>query len=489
VASRQRVKISELLRVADPATDVAVTSLEYDSRKVHPGALFFCVPGFKSDGHDFADAAISAGAEALVVERQLSLDCPQIVVSSVREAMAVCADRFYGSPSHKLKVFGVTGTNGKTTVTTLVQSLLETLGVSCGLIGTIKSTVGGEDRLSVRTTPESIDLQSSFREMLELGDKACAIEISSHALSLHRATGIRFEAAVFTNLTQDHLDFHGSMEEYYLAKRKLFQLDVSNRVVNIDDQFGQRLYKDFPDAATVSVKSTAEYRANSISTTVSGTEFSLLTDEGSIDVKTPLIGMFNVYNTVCAIAALHRSGFVLDQLVQAAADLPAVPGRMQPVDVGQSFAVFVDYAHTPDSLESVLATVKALTTGKVISLFGCGGDRDQGKRSKMGAISDRYAEYSVITSDNPRSEDPEQILKEIASGFASSSSKQMHLQVDRRTAIFEALSMAEAGDTVVIAGKGHEQGQEFANQEKIPFDDVEEVKLALGQLVLEKDKH
>ncbi len=465
------------------AGGLEITGLAYDNRLAQPGTLFFCVPGFTRDGHDFAPEAVARGAVALVVQRPLNLTVPQIEVPSVRAAMAPAAAAFYGDPTAALEVVGVTGTNGKTTTAFLVQALLEADGRQSGLLGTVKSVVGGVERPVERTTPEAIDLQRTFREMLEAGDTACAIEVSSHALELHRADAIHFAAAIFTNLTQDHLDFHGTMEGYYAAKRRLFEPGRARHcVINVDDPYGARLAAEIENAVTFSVENEGtSYRATDLRTDLSGSRFTVLGPDGATELSSPLPGRFNVYNVLGALAAARAVGVSLDAAARAIETAGHVPGRFQPVDAGQDFAVLVDYAHTPDSLENVLQAARGLLEdagqgGRLHVVFGCGGDRDRGKRPLMGEIARRLADRVIVTSDNPRSEDPEAIIEEILEG----SGRDVIHDPDRRRAIATAIESARSGDVVVIAGKGHEQGQEFEGGRKIPFDDVTVAREALA---------
>jgi UDP-N-acetylmuramoyl-L-alanyl-D-glutamate--2,6-diaminopimelate ligase len=460
-------------------SDVEITGLAYDSRLVRPGALFFCVPGFRSDGHDFAARAVADGAVALVVERPLALGVPEVLVPSVRAAMGPLASRFHGDPTASLNVVGITGTNGKTTTAFLVRALLQAAGEQTGLLGTVTSIVGGHAHAVQRTTPEAIDLHAGFRAMLDAGDRACAMEVSSHALALGRAGGVRFAAAVFTNLTQDHLDFHPTMEDYFLAKRLLFLPGEGPlpgvSVVNIGDPYGRRLAAEIEGARTFAVDAPADYSATDLRCDLAGCRFTLHTPLGAREVMLPMPGRFNVANALGALATAHALGFDLDTLVAALQSGVRVPGRFEPVDAGQGFAVLVDYAHTPDSLDNVLRSARDIARGRrVISVFGAGGDRDRGKRPLMGEISARLADVTLLTSDNPRSEAPADILAEIVSGIPSTaiSDGSVRVEVDRRAAIEQALSLAMTDDVVVIAGKGHEQGQEFADGRKEPFDDV-----------------
>ncbi len=454
-----------------PAVDV--TALAYDNRAVRPGSLFFCVPGFTRDGHDFAPDAVARGAAALVVTRPLGLGVPEVEVADVRAAMARAAARFHGDPTATLPVVGITGTSGKTTTTHLVRQLLESAGRPCGLLGGVTSVVGGEERPAVRTTPEAIDLQATFRAMLDAGDAACAMEVSSHALELRRVDGVRFAVAAFTNLSQDHLDFHPDMESYFAAKERLFrEFDVGVPVVVVDDEWGRRLA-----ASDARCRRRLDRRRGGLvgrlglRARLDGTSFTVRSPLGTADVELPLRGRFNAANALVAMACCAPLGLSLDGMAEALADARPVPGRVQAVDEGQDFAVLVDYAHKPGALEKVLASAREVATGRVVVVFGAGGDRDTAKRPVMGEIAARMADAVIVTSDNPRSEDPEAIVAAIIAGVPSGS---FHVKqvVDRREAIGAAIADAAPGDVVVIAGKGHEQGQEFAGGRKEPFDDV-----------------
>ncbi len=467
------------------AGDLEITGLAYDNRVVQPGTLFFCVPGFTRDGHEFAPAAIARGAVALVVERPLNLGVAEIQVPSVRAAMAPAAARFYGDPTARLETVGVTGTNGKTTTAFLIRALLEADGRQTGLLGTVKSVIGGAERPVERTTPEAIDLQRTFREMLEAGDVACAMEVSSHALKLHRADAIQFAAGIFTNLTQDHLDFHETMEDYYASKRRLFEAGRARHwVVNVDDPYGDRLAAELGGTGpviTFAVERDATYRATDLQTDLSGSRFTVHGPDGATALSSPLPGRFNVYNVLGALAAARSLGVPIETAVRGIETGGHVPGRFEPVDAGQAFAVLVDYAHTPDSLENVLRAARGLLEdagqgGRLHVVFGCGGDRDRGKRPLMGEIATRLADRAIATSDNPRSEEPEAIIREILEGAGDG----VEQDIDRRSAIATAIAGAQPGDVVVIAGKGHEQGQEFKAGRKIPFDDVTVAREALA---------
>jgi UDP-N-acetylmuramoyl-L-alanyl-D-glutamate--2,6-diaminopimelate ligase len=468
--------------MGEGAPDVEITGLAYNSRSVKPGTLFFCVSGLCRDGHAFAPEAVAAGAVALVVERPLGLGVPEVVVPSARAAMAPGAARFFGDPTAELDVVGVTGTNGKTTTAFLIRSMLEAAGRPCGLLGTVTALVGGVEQRVVRTTPEAIDLQRAFHAMLDAGDRACAMEVSSHALELHRADAIHWAAAIFTNLTQDHLDFHASMEDYYLAKRRLFLAGPRASIVNVDDDFGRRLAAEIPGALRFAVERPADYRASALETDWTGTRFQLRGRGMDLDLRSPLPGRFNVYNVTAAAVAALVLGVNPESIAAAAAAVGPIPGRFEPVDEGQGFAVVVDYAHTPDSLDNLLRAARELADGRLVVVFGCGGDRDRGKRPLMGAIAARLADVAIVTSDNPRSEDPEAIIRDVLAGAGDGA----EAIVDRREAIGSAVEQARPGDVVVIAGKGHEQGQEFAGGRKLPFDDVAVAREALRGAALSR---
>ena len=455
---------------------VAISELVYDSRKAGPGALFFCVPGEKVDGHDFALDVVEAGAAALVVERELVVAAPQAVVADARAAMAQLAARFHGDPTATLRVVGVTGTNGKTTTAFLIREILESAGIRCGLLGTVKQVVAGVEEEVERTTPEAIDLQATFRRMLDGGDAACVMEVSSHALVLHRADAIHFEAALFTNLTQDHLDFHPDMESYFAAKRLLFEAGPGTAIVNVDDPYGRRLAEEFESVTFSAEGAEADYSARDVSFDAGGAAFTV----AGTEVQTMVPGHFNVANALGALAAAESLGIDREEAAAGLAVAAPPPGRFEPIDEGQGFAVLVDYAHTPDSVENVLRAARRLTGGRLIAVFGAGGDRDRDKRPKMGRAGAELADLVVVTSDNPRSEAPAAIVAEVAAG--AEGAKELEVEVDRRAAIALALGRAAPGDTVVIAGKGHEQGQEFEAGRKIPFDDREVAREELRKL-------
>ena len=477
------VALERLIAATSPTevvggSPVEVEDLAYDTRAVGPGALFFCVRGQRADGHEFAAEAVEAGAVALVVERPLSLKVPQLVVPDAREAMALVADEFFGRPTDELEIAGVTGTIGKTTTAFVLYSVLAAAGRRPGLLGTIESRIGGEPRPAVRTTAEAIDLQRAFRAMLEAGDRSCALEATSHGAELKRLLGVRFAVLVFTNLTQDHLDFHGTMERYYEAKRRLFTDPdpAPPAVVNVGDGYGRRLAEELRERGgrlvTFGLADDADVRADELEATAAGTRFRT----GGLEVQSRLRGRFNVENLLGVVAASRVLG-VDDGVIAEGIDAAAgVPGRFEAVDEGQLFTVLVDYAHTPDSLENVLRSAREVTANRLICVFGCGGDRDRSKRPVMGRLAKELADVAIVTSDNPRSEEPMAIIEEIVAGSGG-----FEVEPDRRAAIEQAIELAEAGDVVVIAGKGHEQGQEAAGR-TLPFDDREVARETLRRL-------
>jgi UDP-N-acetylmuramoyl-L-alanyl-D-glutamate--2,6-diaminopimelate ligase len=457
---------------------VEVEDLVYDTRSVGPGALFFCVPGGRLDGHDFAREAIDAGAVALVVERPLDVPVPQLVVPDSRTAMAFAADEFFGRPTEELPVAGVTGTNGKTTTVFVLHSVLAAAGRRPGLLGTVESRIGGERRPAVRTTAEAIDLQRAFRAMLDAGDRSCAMEATSHGSELGRLVGVRFRVLVFTNLTQDHLDFHGTMERYFDAKRRLFT-DVDPppaAVVNIGDPYGRRLADELRrrggPLVTFGLADDADATAEDLEVTAAGIRFRT----GGVEVSSRLRGRFNVENLLGVVAAARVLAVDDGAIAEGILGATGVPGRFEAVDEGQPFTVLVDYAHTPDSLENVLRSAREVTANQLICVFGCGGDRDRGKRPVMGSLAKELADVAIVTSDNPRSEKPLAIIDEIVAGSGG-----FEIEPDRRAAITQAIELAGPGDVVVIAGKGHEQGQETAGR-TVPFDDREVAREALRRL-------
>ena len=448
----------------------SVTGLAYDSRKVEAGNCFVAVAGFKQDGRRFIPDALGRGAGLVVLEGEDTPAAPaRVLVPSAREALARLADAYWGHPSRALTLVGITGTNGKTTTSFLVEALLRAAGHRTGLIGTIQYRVGTRAVDASQTTPEALELQGLLAEMRDGGITGAAMEVSSHALALARVSGTEFDAAVFTNLTQDHLDFHDDMESYFRAKRRLFEAGPGAMVVNTDDEYGRRLAAEFPQAVTVGLEEGAQLRA----TDLQDQGRSFVVDGRRHEACLP--GRFNVLNALCAIAACRALGLADDAIADALPQAGTVPGRFQPVDEGQGFTVLVDYSHTPDSLENALRAARELGGGRVYCVFGAGGDRDRDKRPKMGRVAAELADAAIVTSDNPRSEDPQAIVDAILAGMDGHGTAIL----DRREAIAHAIGLADGDDVVLIAGKGHEQGQELAGGEKVPFDDVAVAREAL----------
>jgi len=462
-----------------------VSDLAHDARLVGPGMLFFCIVGAVSDGHDFAAAAAASGAVALIVERPLpELDLPQIVVADSRRALAQAAQHFYGYPSHRLRVTGITGTNGKTTTAYILDSLLRGAGRTTGLIGTVETHVAGQVEPAGRTTPDALALQQLLARMVEAGVSDVVMEVSSHALDLERTLGTRFACTAFTNLSQDHLDWHHDMESYFVAKKKLFvEYEVAARVINVDDAWGRRLFSDLQafgrkpfgvgelpaDSGSLGLA----WDPTSVHYGAAQTKFSLCQPESghTVAVQAPLVGAYNVHNVVVAAGCALQLGLTLEELPALLARITPAPGRLQPVEAGQDFAVLVDYAHTDDALRTALGALREVTRGQILTVFGCGGDRDHGKRPLMGRAAAQGSDYVVATSDNPRSEDPRAILAEVETGLVLTPTP-FEVIVDRAAAIRRAISLARSGDCVFIAGKGHEDYQIFADQ-TIHFDDRE----------------
>lgn len=468
-------------------TDTEITGLVYDSRKVNPGDLFFCIKGFEVDGHDFAYNAEESGAVAIVVENiQPNLSATQIVVDDSRIAMAQISSAFFGHPTRKLKLVGITGTNGKTTTSFMVEMILRSAGYKTGLIGTIEYKIG-DRRFSVdRTTPESLDLQLLFSQMVESGVDIAVMEVSSHAIDQSRICACDFDVVVFTNLSQDHLDYHETIDDYFKVKKRIFDEATSRmvaQVINVDDEYGRQLIgTDKNNQLRYSIKDKVEVYGRNIELRSDGTELELCTPLGHIHISLKLPGLYNVHNALAASAVAVAHNIDLDLIKQGLEMLENVPGRFERVDCGQEFTVIVDYAHTPDSLEKVLDAGRQLTKGRLITVFGCGGNRDKGKRPLMGKIAAEKSDYVIITSDNPRSENPMQIIEAIMSGINDSERAHFKVEEDRKAAIKMALNWANVGDFVVIAGKGHETGQEIAGT-KIPFDDVQVARKILREMV------
>lgn len=478
------LKALPFAKVQGENTNPEIISIEQDSRKVKQGSLFVCIEGEHFDGHSFAQTAEANGAVAIVAQKPIDVNVPVIYVRDTVRALAVLSARYYEFPSERLYIIGVTGTNGKTTVTHMLDHLFHEFGKNTGLIGTLYMKIGKETLPTVNTTPDSLTLQKTYRKMLEQGVEIVNMEVSSHALKNGRVMGTDFDVAVFTNLSQDHLDFHGTMEEYKNVKGLLFS-QLGNRfgtkrlkfaVLNADDPVSTD-YLSVTSAHILlyGIQNDADIRAENIEFSRNGTTFDLVTPAGSGKMRTPLLGLFNVYNLLAAVSCGLIYGFGLDEIIASLESFRGVAGRFESVDAGQSFPVIVDYAHTPDSLENVLKTARSLTKGRVFAIVGCGGDRDRKKRPLMAKIACRYADYAIFTSDNPRSEDPRAIIADMEAGVKG---EEYVVIVDRAEAIEHAIFTAQTGDLVLIAGKGHETYQ-IIGDKVIDFDDREVAKKAI----------
>lgn len=450
-------------------TDPEITSIENDNRKVEPGSLFICIKGFTVDGHDFAAAAVENGAVAVLAERDLPLNVPVIVVKDTRRAMAVLADAFYNQPSHKIHMIGITGTNGKTTTSHLIETIFADAGQKTGLIGTMYTKIGSKEKETKNTTPESLTLQKTFHEMVEHGVETAVMEVSSHSLVEGRVHGTDYDVAVFTNLTQDHLDYHKTMDDYRRAKGLLFaQLGnrfESNRpkyaILNVDDPASEEyMISTSANILTYGIDQKADLQAMNIKMTAKGTEFELISPFGRNQISMQLIGKFSVYNVLASIGAALASGIELSKVIASIESVKGVAGRFELVNAGQDFTVIVDYSHTPDSLDNVLKTIKQFANGNIFVLVGCGGDRDRTKRPLMAKIACELSDFPIFTSDNPRSEDPEQILRDMEAGVEGQDYVKI---VDRKEAIRYAVMHAKKDDVILIAGKGHETYQQIGN--------------------------
>jgi len=472
--------------------DRVVESIAYDSRRVQRNGLFVALRGEKSDGHQFIDQAIEKGATVIVTEREVQTPrATCVVVENTRSALADLGANFFQQPARRLKLAAVTGTNGKTTTTFLIKHICEKAGLRCGLLGTVRYEIADRVLPAVRTTPESLDVYDLLAQMVNAGCKAAAMEVSSHALAQERVRGIEWDVAVFTNLTQDHLDFHGTMENYFEAKARLFTELAEQKsktkptaVINLDDPSGAKLVDRLGkkiQVITYGLGVQADFRASNYHAEFAGTSYQLDARGKSYLVRVPLIGRFNVANSMAALAAASTMGISLREAILSLGRSPQVPGRLEAVPAKRQFQLFVDYAHTPDALLNVLKTARELSPQKLIVVFGCGGDRDKQKRPLMGRVADENADFCIITSDNPRKEDPDAIIAEAAKGFRSDRYEKI---IDRAQAIARAVDLAQPRDIIIIAGKGHEAYQEFADH-TIPFDDIQIARRALENHPLE----
>ncbi len=475
---------------AEGPLDLEISGITYDSRRVMPGMVFVAMKGHNVDGHDFIATAIARGAAAVICEKNgfSTTRTAKIKVADSRAALAQASVVWFGHPSTKLKVIGVTGTNGKTTVAFMVKQMLEAAGIKTGLMGTVRYEIGERVIPASRTTPEALEVQDMMAQMVRAGCAACVMEVSSHALDQHRVDGVEFDVGVFTNLTQDHLDYHGTMENYFAAKQKLFNAwphgaKPGASVVNIDDNFGARLatMTNAEVKLTYGFGENAVLRATEIRLGREDTHFRLHADGKSHAVTMPLIGRHNIYNALAAVGAALALKVPMPAILKALRSMQPAPGRLEAVQCGQRFGVYVDYAHTDDALRNVLVTLQELTSGRVLLAFGCGGNRDAGKRAKMGKVAAKLCDYCILTSDNPRKEPPAAITVAIQEGWHSVRATGYHVELDRRRAIEQLIAMAQPGDTVLIAGKGHETYQEF-DDTVVPFDDRVYAREALEEL-------
>ncbi|MEW9108796.1 MAG: UDP-N-acetylmuramoyl-L-alanyl-D-glutamate--2,6-diaminopimelate ligase [Cytobacillus gottheilii] len=485
------MKLHTLLEALQPyqtynEDSIEITSIENDHRKVTEGSLFVCIKGYTVDGHDLAAEAVKAGAVAVIAERELTLTVPVIVVKNTKRALSVLADTFYEHPTHQLQLIGITGTNGKTTTSHLIEKIIQDHGKKTGLIGTMYTKVGDEVFPTKNTTPESLTLQKTFRQMVDANVSAAVMEVSSHALDEGRVHGCDFDIAVFTNLTQDHLDYHGTMEEYKRAKGLLFA-QLGSRfqknspkyaVLNADDAAAEQYIRSTSaHILTYGIDRGADFKAHSISIKAGGTSFTLESPLGNYNVNMKLIGKFSVYNVLAAISTAVAAGIPIRSILASIEEVEGVSGRFEIVDAGQDFSVIVDYSHTPDSLENALQTIREFADKRIFTVVGCGGDRDRTKRPIMAQISCSYSSDPIFTSDNPRSEDPHAILADMEAGATGENYK---IIPDRRDAIQYAVRQASAGDVILIAGKGHETYQQIGDK-TFDFDDRIEAKKAIEE--------
>ena len=473
------MKLKEIIEVIPDVSavngniNVEIKSVAYDSRKTEKGAVFIAISGFDFDGHKFIDDALERGACAVVGEKPIKLEgVPYIQVENSRRALAAISAKFYNYPAEKLKLAGVTGTSGKTTVTHLIGRMLKGSGASAGIIGTIENTINNKKIAATHTTPESLELNKIFSQMVQDNVEYVAMEVSSHSLKLERVYGLKFEVGVFTNLSRDHLDFHKNFEDYFSSKKKLFD-SVNQAVINIDDENGRKLLNMLAvPTITYGRDKSADLRAENVKISATGVLYDLVFKGKIYPVSYSTPGMFSVYNSLAAIGACLALGFPVEQLINVLKDAGGVRGRFELVENPLGINVIVDYAHKPDGLKNVLETIRGFCSGRIITVFGCGGDRDRGKRPQMGKIASELSDYVIITSDNPRSENPENIINEIEAGICKNNYEKV---IDRRKAIQRAIAIAKKGDTVLIAGKGHETYQIFKDK-KIHFDDKEVAK-------------
>jgi UDP-N-acetylmuramoyl-L-alanyl-D-glutamate--2,6-diaminopimelate ligase len=461
--------------------DIDISKIQYDSRKVEKGDVFFCISGYNLDGHDYAKNALAKGASVIICEKEFDfhMDAVVIKVKDTRKALALCSSNYYDNPTEKINIIGITGTNGKTTSTYMIKSILERAGFKVGVVGTIANYVGNKKIESHRTTPESLELQELFKMMVDEKVDYCVMEVSSHSLALGRVFGINFKHSIFTNLTQDHLDFHKNFEDYFSAKFKLFE-NSSSSIVNIDDEYGMRIYKALDDKAIAyGINKKADFNAENIVLNSKGVEFELLYKNLSHKIRLSIPGKYNIYNALGCIGVCIKEGIDIEKIIEGLRNV-RVPGRCEIVtskyDLG--FDVVIDYAHSPDGLKNILSTAREFTKGRLISVFGCGGDRDKKKRPIMGNIGSVQSDFCIVTSDNPRTEEPMKIIDDVVEGIK----KDNYIIVEnRREAIKKSMSIAKENDVIVIAGKGHEDYQ-ILKDKTIHFDEREIVEELIGEL-------
>lgn len=478
-------KLKSLLKGIETETKLSleteVTGIAYDSRKVKPGNLFVVCKGFKDHGKNYLAQAKENGAVAIVSEEKIDNPLPLIIVPDTRLALAELAANFYKHPSKELLLIGVTGTNGKTTITYLLETILNSVRRKTGVIGTINYRLGEKVFSYGLTTPEAVDLQAILSWMKKEGADSVIMEVSSHALAQKRTTKCYFDLAIFTNLTCEHLDFHQTLDNYFAAKAQLFislSQEVKKKIpkfaiINLDSEWGKKLIElvEVP-VLTYGIREKSDFQAKGIKLQEKGSSFLLRAKDNEFPVRLPLVGKYNILNALAAIATASAIGIKTELIIQSLEKLSSLPGRLERVDVGQPFSVFIDYAHTPDALENVLLTLKELSKKRIITVFGCGGDRDRSKRPLMGEVATRLSDFVIVTSDNPRSEDPQQIVLDIEVGIRRNGKENYQIIIDRRGAISRALKMAEKDDFILIAGKGHENYQIFADR-TIHFSDKE----------------
>lgn len=458
--------------------DIEIDAIIYDSRIKTQKGLFICIEGYTVDGHQYIQSAIDNGAVAIIVQKEINIEIPphiaMVKVDDTRATMAVIGSNFYNHPSKDMNLIGITGTNGKTTTSYLIAWILESISKKIGVIGTIENRIGNKIIKAERTTPESLDLQRLLNMMKEDEVSHVVMEVSSHALELERVKGVNYKVGVFTNLSLDHLDFHKTIENYAKAKAKLFNM-CEEGIINIDDPYAKVMI----EAAnchiyTYGIDSNADFKGENIQISSRGVNFDLVVRDRVLPVFMPIPGKFSVYNALAAIATTYAMGLSIESIIQSLADVPGVPGRVQSISSTKGFSIIIDYAHTPDGLENILQTVKEFVKGDIITVFGCGGDRDQTKRPIMGKIAGEYSDYTIITSDNPRTEDPQTILDHIENGIKEHKEKYEKV-IDRKEAIQKAIQRAKKDDVIIIAGKGHENYQ-ILKDRIIHFDDVEVAK-------------